>query len=83
MTVKELIECLSCFDGEMDVLVDGYEAGCDSLQPNKIYAVFTIRKNWWLQYMDHNGEYDVIDEKKANEWGYEGKIRLILSRKKE
>lgn len=44
MTVRELIEKLQAFDPNMDVVVDGYEEGCDDPIVTTIKLIFD--SNW-------------------------------------
>lgn len=60
MTVAELIAALKAFPPEMEVMVDGYEGGCDKPElPEKV----RIRRNAWedVWYYGRHEEVCEID----------------------
>jgi hypothetical protein len=61
MTVTELINKLSKFPGETDVLVNGYETGFDHIKTVCLQNVKRRQDSDWF-----NGEFDEIDKTTDN-----------------
>jgi len=61
MTIKELIETLRQFPGDMMVLTDGYETGYEEIYYPQIIEVRHEPENPY-----YDGEYQIAEKKDAN-----------------
>ena len=60
MKVKELIEALKQFPGDLPVLTDGYETGFEEIRSPRIIEVKHEPKKPY-----YDGEYQAVEEKSA------------------
>lgn len=66
MNVRELIEILGEYDGEMKVLVDGYENGYDELEEVASLEVYRVKRSG-----DYDGAYrNAIDVEEEDSVDY-------------
>lgn len=89
MKIKELIQKLSEFDENLEVLVDGYEEGFDNIDSIKIIKVIhdnPFMKDEWgelCKETNYEGEYSLYEpeDKWKDFTGYEVLEILNISRK--
>lgn len=76
MKVKELIAKLQEFDGELEVLVDGYEGGCDEpsfVEKIKIKRDFNKESGCYGKHAELN-EWDEKEDGDFAEWIEQGGV---------
>lgn len=57
MKIKQLIEILQAYPDSLDVFVDGYENGQESLDPRKVEILFVVKD---LDPRSYNGTHHVV-----------------------